>query len=76
MDMNSEVDPDFGDDADLRKEVLASARGAGPIGFSGTVTRQEQPATGLNRMTGNGFGGSVTEPMLPGSWDTEGGASR
>jgi hypothetical protein len=56
--------------------VLASARGAGPIGFSGTLTRQDQQATGLNRLTGNGFGGGVTEPMLPGSWDTEGGANR
>jgi len=76
MDMNSEVDPDFGDDPDLRREVLASARGAGPIGFTGTVARQEQQATGLNRVTGNGFGGGVTEPMLPGSWDPEGGANR
>ena len=80
MDMNSEVDPDFGDDAGAdrapRADVLASARGAGPIGFSGTLTRQDQQATGLNRLTGNGFGGGVTEPMLPGSWDTEGGADR
>ena len=29
-----------------------------------------------NRLTGNGFEGGVTEPMLPGSWDTEGGANR
>ena len=74
--MNSEVDPDFGDDPDPRQEVLASARGAGPIGFTGTVTHRDQQATGLNRLTGNGFGSGVTEPMLPGSWGTEGGANR
>lgn len=56
--------------------MLASARGAGPIGFTGTVTRQNQQATGLNRLTGNGFGSGVTEPMLPGSWGSKGGANR
>lgn len=78
--MNSEVDPDFGDDLGAdgapRADVLASARGAVPIGYTGTVTRQDQQAAGLNRLAGNGFGSGVTEPMLPGSWGAEGGANR
>ncbi|MDR3662739.1 MAG: PPE family protein, partial [Mycobacterium sp.] len=76
MDMNSEVDPDFGAESDERPEVLASARGAGPMGFAGTVTQQQIDATGLTRMADHGFGERTAEPMLPGNWTAEGGTAR
>ncbi|MGH3583071.1 MAG: PPE family protein, partial [Mycobacterium sp.] len=47
--------------------VRASARGAGPMGFSGTVAGDGK-AAGLTEMTGDQFGGGPVDPMLPGNW--------
>ncbi|MDH6243301.1 PPE family protein [Mycobacterium sp. OTB74] len=76
MDMNSEVDPDFGPESDDRPEVKASTRSAGPMGFTGTVSQQRLDAAGLARMTAGGSGDGATEPMLPGTWLSEGGTER
>lgn len=50
--------------------VSASGRGAGPMGFSGTVGSQSGEAGGLATLPGDAFGGGPTSPMLPGSWDS------
>jgi PPE-repeat protein len=47
---------------------IASEQGAGPLGFSGTESRGSARATGLATLSGNGFGGGPTMPMLPGTW--------
>lgn len=47
--------------------VRASGRGAGPMGFSGTVTGDGK-AAGLTEMSGDQFGGGPVDPMLPGTW--------
>ncbi len=47
----------------------ASGRGAGPLGFTGTVDRAGLAgAAGLATLTGDGFGGGPDAPMLPESW--------
>ena len=58
--------------------ATASARGAGPMGFSGTATIAGVDAAGLTEMPGDSFGGGPKDPMLPGSWnpDDPEGASR
>ncbi|MDV3125746.1 PPE family protein [Mycobacterium sp. 21AC1] len=67
-------DPDSAPEAEPR--VSASEQGAGPMGFSGTATRQEKEAAGLttlgaNETYGAGFGEGPVMPMLPGSWDAD-----
>jgi len=72
MDMNSDVDPDWGPDP--TPKVTASGRGPMVTGFAGTVTHdQTTAAAGLTTLSGNGFGEEVTEPMLPGNWPGSGG---
>jgi PPE-repeat protein len=70
-DMNVEVDPDWSAQTD-REPVAAttsSHRGAGPLGFAGTVDKDTiAEATGLATLHGNGFGGGPTMPMVPGTW--------
>ena len=71
-DMNVEVDPDW--DAPIGEEpsTVASDRGAGPLGFTGTVEKEfAAAAAGLATLSGNGFGGGPTMPMVPGTWDPE-----
>jgi PPE-repeat protein len=52
--------------------VLASDRGAGPLGFVGTVHKDTAAqAAGLATLSGNGFGGGPSMPMVPGTWDYE-----
>jgi PPE-repeat protein len=66
MDMNVDVEPDWGSTA-------ASDRGAGPLGFTGTVAKNgEQGAVGLARMSDDGFGGGPSLPMLPNTWSPGG----
>ncbi len=60
MDMNVDVEPGA---------PTASEQGARPLGFSGTVAIGDEHATGLATLSGNGFGGGPTIPMLPGGWD-------
>lgn len=51
--------------------VSASSRGAGPMGFTGTVTKGEAQAGGLTTLSGDSFGGGPVSPMLPGGWDPD-----
>jgi PPE-repeat protein len=73
-DMNVEVDPDWGARANGEPVVstVASDRGAGPLGFAGTVDKQSAAeAAGLATLSGNGFGGGPSMPMVPGTWGPE-----
>jgi PPE-repeat protein len=73
MDMNVHVDPDWG--APPGGETVASDRGAGPLGFAGTVRKETvTEAAGLATLSGDEFGGGPNMPMLPNTWDPEGGA--
>lgn len=58
-----------------QSEPLASAsgRGAGPVGFAGTVSRTSDAAGGLTTLAGDAFGGGPRTPMLPGTWDATAG---
>ena len=75
MDMNVEVDPDWGDPpaGAAAASPLASDQGAGSLGFTGTKrTETVAEAAGLTTLAGDEFGGSPRMPMLPGTWDAEG----
>lgn len=50
--------------------VTASEKGAGPMGFTGAVSREES-AAGMAELTGDSFGNGPTNPMLPGSWNPD-----
>ncbi|WP_193763333.1 hypothetical protein [Mycobacterium avium] len=74
MDMNFEVDPDWG--ATTGEEPVASTvasdQSAGTLGFAGTVRRETvAEAAGLTTLAGDEFGGGPTMPMMPGTWDPE-----
>ncbi|OHU28986.1 PPE family protein [Mycobacteroides franklinii] len=76
MDMNSTVDPDFSEpDARQPAGVGASARGAGQLGFSGTVpkTTSTTTAAGLveREAASAAMEGTRTMPMLPTTWGTD-----
>ena len=51
--------------------VTASAKGAGPMGFSGTADKGTAEAAGLTTLAGDSFGGGPKTPMLPGTWDSD-----
>jgi PPE-repeat protein len=74
-DMNVEVDPDWGAPANGEPvaSTVASDRGAGSLGFAGTVDKESvAEAAGLATLSGNGFGGGPSMPMVPGTWGPEG----
>jgi PPE-repeat protein len=64
MDMNVDVNPDWG-------APTASDRGAGPLGFSGTVAKSSEKAAGLTTLSDDGFGVGPSMPMLPGTWGAD-----
>jgi PPE-repeat protein len=73
-DMNIDVNPDWGSPADREPvaATVASDRGAGPLGFAGTVDKDAvAEATGLATLSGNGFGNGPRMPMVPGTWGTD-----
>jgi PPE-repeat protein len=51
--------------------AASSDRGAGPLGFAGTVSKESTQAAGLTVLAGNGFGGGPAQPMVPGTWDPD-----
>jgi PPE-repeat protein len=65
MDMNVDVDPDWS------ASTVASDRGAGSLGFAGTVSKSSERATGLATLTDDGYGSGPSTPMLPGTWSSE-----
>jgi PPE-repeat protein len=65
MDMNIDVDPDWG------TSTTASDRGAGPLGFAGTVSKGSEQAAGLATLSTDEFGGGPSMPMLPNTWTPE-----
>src|SRR5580693_5931459 len=73
MDMNIDVDPDWG--APSGGQTVASDQGAGNLGFAGTA-RKEAAATaaGLTTLARDEFGGGPRMPMMPGTWDPGNGA--
>ena len=66
MDMNVDVEPKW--DA----STAPSDRDAGPLGFSGTVPKGAEQATGLATLAGDEFGGGPSMPMLPNTWSPRG----
>jgi PPE-repeat protein len=62
----ADVNSDLGPSAEPEDAaVLASDRGAGSLGFVGTVHKD---TAGLARVSSNGFGGEPSMPMVPGTW--------
>ncbi|ORW89302.1 hypothetical protein AWB92_00710 [Mycobacterium sp. IEC1808] len=71
MDMNIDVDPDWGTRAG--GETSASGQGAGSLGFAGTAVKESAAeAAGLTTLAGDEFGGGPKMPMMPGTWDPDG----
>ncbi len=71
MDMNVEVDPDWGSSpgAEFATSTTASDRGAASLGFAGTASREEaRGAAGLTALASDSFGGDPTLPMIPSTW--------
>jgi PPE-repeat protein len=73
MDMNVEVEPDWGvPGQEPVASTVASDQGAGPLGFAGTVRKETvAKAAGLTTLAGDEFGGGPVIPMLPGTWEPE-----
>jgi PPE-repeat protein len=74
MDMNVEVDPDWGapPDEDPAVSTASSDQGAGNLGFAGTARKGAvAEAAGLTTLAGDEFGGSPTVPMVPGTWNPD-----
>jgi PPE-repeat protein len=71
MDMNIDVDPDWGapPGAERVASTVASDRGAGTPGLAGTVPKDSAQAAGLTTLSGDEFGGGPRMPMLPNTWD-------
>lgn len=68
--MNVEVDPDWAGPAAQGPVTPAadSDRGAGPVGFTGTVPADGARAAGLTTLSGDGFCDEPRVPMLPTTW--------
>ncbi|MBV8182273.1 MAG: PPE domain-containing protein [Mycobacterium sp.] len=73
MDMNIDVDPDWGTPGGEEPvmSTVGSDRGAGPLGFAGTVSKGSEQATGLATLSDDGFGAGPSMPMLPNTWTPE-----
>lgn len=70
MEMNINVDPDWAEA--LGGSTATSDRGAGPLGFSGTVHKSASAAAGLAILDDDEFGSGAVLPMVPGTWNTGG----
>jgi PPE-repeat protein len=74
MEMNIEVDPDWGAPpvGEPIMSTMASDQGAGSLGFAGTVHNATVgEAVGLTTLGGDEFGGGPTVPMVPGTWHSD-----
>lgn len=61
----------FADQHEGAASTAASDRGAGALGFAGTVRRDTAEAAGLTTLAGDEFGGGPSVPMLPGTWHAD-----
>jgi PPE-repeat protein len=68
MDMDTDLDPSPPVD---EPRVSASTRGAGPMGFAGTVPTGTAQAAGLTALQGDSFGNGPVNPMMPSTWDPD-----
>lgn len=75
--MDYEPDPDPEPAPPARPRTGASSRGAGQIGFAGTIVTEPATSTGdvvgLTQLPDDPYGGGPVDPLLPGTWDPEGG---
>jgi PPE-repeat protein len=73
MDMNVDVDPEWGaPHEDPVASVAASDRGAANLGFAGTARKETvAEAAGLTTVADDEFGCGPRTPMLPGTWDRD-----
>ncbi|WP_343572886.1 PPE family protein [Mycobacterium sp.] len=67
VDMNVQVDPNWG----APPGAAGSDRGAGPLGFAGTVGKSAVAAAGLATLADDYFGSGPTMPMVPGTWNPD-----
>ncbi|MCA2317408.1 hypothetical protein JF775_24305 [Mycobacterium sp. WUMAC-025] len=71
MESDFGVPPDYGDEEELAA-AIASAQGAGALGFAGTKQRHKAfQAAGLTKLADDDFGGGPRMPMVPGTWGQE-----
>jgi PPE-repeat protein len=68
-DAYADLDPDI--DPDAPAEAAESDRGAGSLGFAGTISKRAAQAAGLAVLGGDRFGGGPVVPMVPGTWDPD-----
>jgi PPE-repeat protein len=74
MDMKTEMLPTGPPDDEPIEATRGSQRGAGRVGFAGTVAREATSAAGLTTLADDQFGGGPSMPMMPASWSsTQGG---
>ncbi|MGD1109914.1 MAG: PPE family protein [Mycobacterium sp.] len=70
-----DADPETGVNAGQREAwadlAHPSGRGAGPLGFAGTVQKDAAKAAGLATLAGDEFGGGPALPMLPCTWEPD-----
>jgi PPE-repeat protein len=73
IDMNVEVDPDWGapPGGEPVASTVASDRDGGTLGFAGTASKDSTQPAGLTTLSGDEFGGGPRMPMLPNAWDPE-----
>ena len=72
MDMNVEVEPDWGHPSGEEPvaSTMASDRGAGNLGFARTASKETVAgAAGLTTLAGDEFGGGPSTPMVPRTWE-------
>lgn len=76
--MDVEVDPDWGAPPSEEPVVAAASdKGAGMLGFAGAASKSDvTEAAGLTTLVGDGFGGGLTMPMVPGATTTAVGVRR
>jgi PPE-repeat protein len=76
LDMNVDVNPDWGAPAEDEKELaaaVASGSAAGRLGFAGTARSEaDLRASGLTKLDGDDFGSGPRMPMVPGTWEQDG----
>jgi PPE-repeat protein len=70
--LDYEDEPDADAPPQQAPPVTASARGGGPMGFTGTAGKADTAATGLTTLSDDAFGNGPVLPMLPNTWDPEG----